>query len=112
MSSAQLAGVVLAAWSQSVIHVSATYGANYPAPHYTAGAAFWMEAVLTVGLVSVILGTAFGAQNVGLFGAIGVCLHRTGVAGDPAPCLLRGRSIRRSSAQARPDEGSRPFTVL
>jgi aquaporin Z len=35
-------------------------------------AAFWMELLLTAGLVSVILGTASGAQNVGLFGAIGV----------------------------------------
>ena len=34
--------------------------------------AMWMEAVLTLGLVSVILGTASGAQNVGLFGAIAV----------------------------------------
>jgi aquaporin Z len=31
-----------------------------------------METVLTLGLVGVILGTASGAQNVGLFGAIGV----------------------------------------
>ena len=31
-----------------------------------------MEAVLTLGLVSVILGTASGAQNVGVFGAIAV----------------------------------------
>jgi len=31
-----------------------------------------MEAVLTFGLVSVILGTASGAQNIGVFGAIGV----------------------------------------
>ena len=31
-----------------------------------------MELVLTVGLVSTILGTASGAQNVGVFGAIGV----------------------------------------
>ena len=31
-----------------------------------------MEAVLTLGLVSVILGTASGAQQVGLFGALGV----------------------------------------
>lgn len=70
---AQLAGAVVAAWFlQSVIHVSATYGANYPAPHYTSVDAFWMETVLTFGLVSVILGTASGAQNVGLFGAIGV----------------------------------------
>ena len=34
--------------------------------------AFWMEAVLTLGLVSVILGTASGAQNIGIFGAFGV----------------------------------------
>ena len=31
-----------------------------------------MEAVLTLGFVSVILGTASGAQNVGVIGAIGV----------------------------------------
>ena len=31
-----------------------------------------MEAVLTLGLVSVILGTASGAQNIGIFGALGV----------------------------------------
>ena len=31
-----------------------------------------METVLTFGLVSVILGTASGAQNIGVFGAIGV----------------------------------------
>jgi aquaporin Z len=31
-----------------------------------------MEVVLTLGLVSVILGTASGAQNLGVFGALGV----------------------------------------
>ena len=31
-----------------------------------------METVLTFGLVSVILGTASGAQNIGIFGAFGV----------------------------------------
>jgi aquaporin Z len=31
-----------------------------------------MEGALTLGLVSVILGTASGAQNIGIFGAIGV----------------------------------------
>ena len=35
-------------------------------------AAFWMELILTMGLVSVILGTASGAQNVGIIGAFGV----------------------------------------
>ena len=34
--------------------------------------AFLMEAMLTLGLVSVILGTASGAQNLGVLGAIGV----------------------------------------
>ena len=69
----QLAGAALAAWFlQSVIHVSASFGSNYPASGYSALDAFLMEAVLTLGLVSVILGTASGAQNVGIIGAIGV----------------------------------------
>src|SRR5271154_7076674 len=69
----QLIGATLAALVlHAIINVSAKYGANYPAPGYSAGAAFWMELILTVGLVSVILGTASGAQNVGLFGALGV----------------------------------------
>ena len=69
----QLVGASLAAlFLRSVIHVSATYGSNYPAAGYSNIDAALMEAVLTLGLVSVILGTASGAQNVGLFGAIGV----------------------------------------
>ncbi len=69
----QLAGATLAAlFLHAVINVSATYGSNYPTAAYSAGAAFWMEFILTLGLVSVILGTASGAQNVGLFGALGV----------------------------------------
>ena len=55
-----------------MIDVSATYGSNYPASGFSAGDAFLMETVLTFGLVSVILGTASGAQNIGIFGAIGV----------------------------------------
>ncbi len=69
----QLGGAALAAWFlQAVIHVSAMYGSSYPAANYSGVDAFLMEAVLTLGLVSVILGTASGAQNVGLFGAFGV----------------------------------------
>ena len=52
--------------------LSATYGSNYPAASYSASDAFLMEAVLTLGLVSVILGTASGAQSIGIFGALGV----------------------------------------
>jgi len=69
----QLIGACLAAWFvQAVINVSASYGSNYPAHSYTSLDAFWMEAILTLGLVSVILGTASGAQNLGVFGALGV----------------------------------------
>ena len=69
----QLAGAVLAAWFlQAVVHVSATYGANYPASSFSNSDALFMEMVLTFGLVSVILGTASGAQNIGIFGALGV----------------------------------------
>ena len=70
---AQLIGATLAAlFLHAVINVSASYGSNYPASGYSASDAFLMEAVLTLGLVSVILGTASGAQNVGILGAIGV----------------------------------------
>ena len=69
----QLGGAALAAWFlQAVIHVSASYGSNYPAASASSGDAFLMETVLTMGLVSVILGTASGAQNLGVFGALGV----------------------------------------
>ena len=69
----QLAGAVLAAWFlQAVVGVSSAYGATYPAAGWPAGDAFLLEAVLTLGLVSVILGTASGAQNLGPIAAIGV----------------------------------------
>jgi len=55
----QLIGATLAAlFLHAVINVSATYGSNYPSSAYSTGAAIAMEAVLTLGLVSVILGTA------------------------------------------------------
>ena len=61
---AQLAGATIAALVlHAIINVSATYGSNYPAKGYSAGAAFWMELILTTGLVSVILRTAGGAQG-------------------------------------------------
>jgi aquaporin Z len=69
----QLAGATLAClFLRWVIDVSATYGSNYPAGGYSSTDAFLMETVLTLGLVSVILGTASGAQNLGVFGALGV----------------------------------------
>ncbi len=70
---AQLAGATLAAlFLRAVINVSAKYGSNYPAASHSNAAAFWMELILTMGLVSVILGTASGAQNIGIIGAFGV----------------------------------------
>ena len=69
----QLAGATLAAWFlQSLVNVSASFGSNYPAASYSSSDAFLMETILTLGLVSVILGTASGAQNLGVFGALGV----------------------------------------
>jgi aquaporin Z len=69
----QLVGASLAAlFVHEVIKVSAKYGSNYPAPGFSGWQAVLMEGVLTLGLVSVILGTASGAQNIGIFGAIGV----------------------------------------
>ncbi len=47
-------------------------GATLPGAGYRDWQAFLMEIVLTGGLVSVILGTASAAQNVGAIGALGV----------------------------------------
>jgi aquaporin Z len=69
----QLIGATLASlvlWG--LVDVSAKYGGNYPASGYSDWRALLMEALLTFGLVSVILGTASGAQNIGIIGAIGV----------------------------------------
>lgn len=69
----QLIGATLAAlFLRWAIDVSATFGSNYVAAGYSMGRGYLMEAVLTLGLVSVILGTASGAQNIGIFSAIGV----------------------------------------
>ena len=69
----QLIGATVAAFFlRHVIKVSAVYGSNYPAHGYSNWSAMLMELVLTLGLVSVILGTASGAQNIGIIGAIGV----------------------------------------
>src|SRR4051812_21346469 len=59
----QLAGATLAAlFLRGVIDVSATFGSNYVASGFSAGQGYLMETLLTMGLVSVILGTASGAQ--------------------------------------------------
>src|SRR6476469_5240345 len=47
-------------------------GATLPGAGYESWQAFLMEVVLTLGLVSVILGTASAAQNVGAIAALGV----------------------------------------
>jgi aquaporin Z len=70
---AQFAGSVLAVlllWAFVGKHGSA--GLTLPGPGISTGVALAWEAVLTVGLVSVILGTASGAQNVGVIGALGI----------------------------------------
>ena len=82
----QLIGATVASvLLQAVIGVSATCGSNYPAAGYSAAAAFWMEALLTLVLVSVILGTASGAQNVGSLGAfaVGAYIAVAGLWGSP-----------------------------
>jgi aquaporin Z len=47
-------------------------GATRPGPGFTNSQAFIIETLLTLGLVSTILGTASSAQNVGPFSALGV----------------------------------------
>ena len=57
---------------QYLVGVSASHGANYPGTATSNLQAMLVEALLTSGLLSVILGTSSGAQNLGIMAAIGV----------------------------------------
>jgi len=68
LAGAALAAVFLLAVFGNVEHL----GATLPGPGYQGWQALVLEIALTGGLVSVILGTASQAQNVGSVGALGV----------------------------------------
>jgi aquaporin Z len=67
-----IAALSAALFLQWLVGTSASNGGSYPGAQTSAVAAFATEAVLTFGLVSVILGTSSGAQNIGIIAAIGV----------------------------------------
>ena len=70
---AQLVGATLACLFLLAIFGNVEHlGATLPGPGYHDWQALLMEIALTGGLVSVILGTASAAQNVGTIGALGV----------------------------------------
>lgn len=69
----QLMGAVLASlFLFAVFGADIEFGTTTPGPDFDAWQALLIETVLTLGLVSVILGTASGAQNVGALGALAV----------------------------------------
>ena len=69
----QLLGAVAAClFLKATLGDVAHVGATLPGAGYSDFNAFLFEVVLTLGLVSTILGTSSGAQNVGALGAIGV----------------------------------------
>jgi aquaporin Z len=70
---AQFVGAVLAAWFLQMMYGGIINGATEPTPNVSLTVAMLTEAVLTLGLVSVILGTASGARNVGINGALAIC---------------------------------------
>jgi len=70
---AQFAGAILATlvlWA--LLGKQGSAGLTLPGAGISAATAMWWELVLTAGLVSVILGTASGAQAIGPLAAIGV----------------------------------------
>jgi len=69
---AQLVGAILASVFLQLMFGGIINGATEPAPAVSGTVAVLTEGILTVGLVSVILGTASGARNVGINGAIAV----------------------------------------
>lgn len=70
---AQVIGAVLAClFLWAMFGKIGMLGATLPGPHVTDLRAMFVEAVLTFGLLTTILGTASGAQNVGPLSAVGV----------------------------------------
>ena len=70
---AQLIGSILAVlFLRASLGNIGGLGVTEPGPGISATTALIFEAVLTLGLLSTILGTASGAQNIGVFGALGV----------------------------------------
>src|SRR5438105_3874705 len=70
---AQFAGGIAAiAFLRAVFGDAGSLGATEPGAHVSAFQALATEALLTAGLVNVILGTAAGARNIGANGAIAV----------------------------------------
>jgi aquaporin Z len=65
-------GVLACVFLWAVLGRPGTFGATLPSPAVSDVQAMLIEAVLTMGLVSVILGTASSAQNVGGLSAIAV----------------------------------------
>jgi aquaporin Z len=65
-------GLGAAAFLRGMFGTIGALGATLPGRGVTGGKALAMEVVLTTGLVSTILGTAYGARNVGTNGAIAV----------------------------------------
>lgn len=69
---AQLAGAVLAcAMLRATFGGDLDLGASHAGPGFNSGQALVIEALLTLGLVSTILGTASTAQNIGALSAFG-----------------------------------------
>ena len=73
---AQLAGALLASMLLRLTFGDLAHlGATLPGAAFSAAQAFVIEAVLSLGLVSTILGTASSAQNIGPLSAFGVAAY-------------------------------------
>jgi aquaporin Z len=109
---AQLAGGVLAAaFLRATFGDVGRLGATQPGPGIGVGTALLIEVVLTTGLVSVILGTASGARNIGANAALAIAGYIilaglwaapiTGASMNPArslaPAVLGGVGVMRGS---------------
>ena len=69
---AQVVGAILASLVLQWMYGGIIHGATEPAPQINGWVAVLTEAILTLGLVSVILGTASGARNIGANAALAI----------------------------------------
>ena len=107
---AEVIGAILASLFLQAAYGGILNGATEPGAGVSDGTAVLTEAILTLGLVSVILGTAAGARNVGFNGAIAVGAYIGLVSVWGAP--VSGR-VDEPGPFARPDaRRRRPHALL
>ena len=108
---AQVVGAILASLVLQRLYGGIIHGATEPTPHVNGWVAALTEAILTLGLVSVILGTASGARNIGANAALAIGSYIGLVSVWAAPVTGASMNPARSSDPCLWPANGKPGTI-